>query len=340
MGVIPAGGLSTRASPSAISMTLVIFTPMPHKGQNASPQFTAVIGGLPASVPFVAPEALERAQSARLRLRLGANESAFGVSPVALVAMREAAAQTNWYGDPESYDLRLVLSEELGISPDNVLVGNGIDGLLGYVVRALVEPGVPVVTSRGTYPTFSYHAAAYGGTIYAVPYRDDRPDLESLLETAKRTRARLVYLANPDNPSGSWHTAFDVGRFVSDLPSDCVLALDEAYHEFAPPDAVLTVDVARENLIRVRTFSKAHGMAGARVGYAIAHADMISTFGKFRNQFEVSRVSQAGALASLADREFVEGVIKSVADGRADYTRLASELGLATIPSATQLRVH
>jgi len=308
---------------------------MSQNDPSGRPHYTSVIGSLPQSVPFVAPEALERSLAGVLCLRLGANESAFGISPMAVAAMRDAAAQTNWYGDPESHDLRLALSKSLGIGLDNIVVGNGIDGLLGYVVRSIVESGVAVVTSSGTYPTFNYHVVASGGIVHPVPYRDDRPDLDALLEAVIRTGARLVYLANPDNPSGSCHQASDVARLVSDLPSDCTLVLDEAYFEFATSDAVLPMDISRGNVIRVRTFSKAHGMAGARVGYAIAHADFISTLGKFRNQFEVARVSQAGALASLADAEFVDGVIRAVEAGRRDYEQLSQEIGCPFIPSAT-----
>ncbi len=308
---------------------------MPQSDDLGSPQYSRVIAALPQSVPFVAPEALERARGKQLHLRLGANESAFGISPMAVAAMRDAAAQTNWYGDPESHDLRLALSTSLGIDLGNIVIGNGIDGLLGYVVRAIVEPGAAVVTSLGTYPTFSYHVVANGGIVHPVGYRDDRPDLDGLLETVIRTGARLVYLANPDNPSGSCHPANDVARFVVELPSHCTLVLDEAYFEFASPDSVLPIDITHGNMIRVRTFSKAHGMAGARIGYAIAHSDFIATLGKFRNQFEVARVSQAGALASLADIGFVKGVIRAVEEGRRDYEQLSEEIGCPFIPSAT-----
>lgn len=303
--------------------------------KTGQPHFSRIISALPSSVPFVAPEALERSRGSKLRLRLGANESAFGVSPLAVAAMCEAAALANWYGDPESYDLRFALSKSLGIGLDNIVVGNGIDGLLGYTVRAIVDPGTAVVTSRGTYPTFNYHVAGHGGTLQAVPYRDDRPDLEALVESVNRTQARLVYLANPDNPSGSWHGADAVAALVNAIPDNCTLVLDEAYFEFAPVNTVTPIDVSRANVIRIRTFSKAHGMAGARVGYAIAHLDMITTINKFRNQFEVSRVSQAGALASLQDHEFVSGVIHDVEIGRRDYVRMAGENGLPTIDSAT-----
>jgi histidinol-phosphate aminotransferase len=320
---------------SAISMAVTIFGHMSQKATPSGPPFVSVIANLPPSVPFVAPEALERRYGNRIHLRLGANESAFGTSPSALAAMRDAAGQSNWYGDPESHDLRSVLAVSNQISPDNIVIGNGIDGLLGYIVHAFVDPGTSVVTTLGTYPTFNYHVVAHGGTLHRVPYRDDRADLQALLDSAKSNEARLVYLANPDNPSGSWHRANDIDHFISELPENCMLVVDEAYFEFAPEDAVPTIDAEWQNIIRVRTFSKAHGMAGARIGYAIGHADVVSTIGKFRNQFEVSRVSQAGALASLADHEFVQSVIRDVESGRRDYVALASQLRLPTIPSAT-----
>lgn len=316
-------------------MQHTIFPDMSETGPKESIHFTSVVRSLPPSVPFVAPEALERSHSKRLGLRLGANESAFGASPLAIAAMTEAARQSNWYGDPECHELRSKLSVGLGVPIDRILVGNGIDGLLGYVVRAMVEQGTAVISSRGTYPTFSYHVAAFGGRIHTVAYLDDRPDLSKLLETAKRTQARLVYLANPDNPSGSWHSAADIIELSASLPDGCALLLDEAYYEFAAASSVVPLSSTPDNVIRVRTFSKAHGMAGARVGYLIAHSEVISTVGKFRNQFEVSRVSLAGAVASLGDPRHIQSVIEGVEAGRRDYEAMANSIDCPFIPSAT-----
>jgi histidinol-phosphate aminotransferase len=300
-----------------------------------APPLSRLIAALPPSTPFVAPEALERAQGIPLRLRLGANESAFGISPRALTAMQDAIAAVGWYGDPESYELRAALAKNLGIGIDHLLIGNGIDGLLGYVVRALVDPGDLVVASRGTYPTFAYHVRAFGGRLASVPYRDDRADLPALLDAARTAHARLVYLANPDNPSGSWHHRAQIAEFIELLPDDCLLLLDEAYHEFAAADSVPLQQAERPNLIRLRTFSKAHGMAGARIGYAIGPVGLIAAIGRFRNQFEVSRIAQAGAVASLDDPGFVDSVIRAVEEGRRDYGDLAECLGVPVIPSAT-----
>ena len=297
--------------------------------------FTPIVAGLPATVPFVGPEAIERRRGARFEVRVGANESAFGVSPRAAAAMREAIEQVSWYGDPESFELRAEIAARHGIGVDNVCVAGGIDELLGLTVRMLIEPGMPVVTSLGAYPTFNYQVAGFGGALHQVPYLDDRIDLDALLDRVRATGAPLAYLANPDNPMGTWHEAGPVAEFIAALPEDCVLVLDEAYGQFAPASVKLAEDVGDPRVVRMHTFSKAHGMAGARIGYAIAHRSITEGFNKIRNHFAVNRVAQAGALASLRDPDFVRSVVTEVAEGREAYMRLADHLGLHALESAT-----
>lgn len=297
--------------------------------------FTRLVAGLPATVPFVAPEALERQSGRPFQLRLGANESAFGPSARAREAMRAAADQVAWYGDPESYVLREALARHHGVSMEQIVVGSGIDDLLGLIVRAFLEPGEKAVTSLGAYPTFNYHVAGYGGSLERVPYRNDRNDLQALAETAARVKARLVYLANPDNPAGTWHTADHLSASLESLPDGCLLVLDEAYSDFAPPEAIARVEASDPRVLRLRTFSKAHGMAGARIGYAIGDAEIIKAFDKIRLHFGVNLVAQAGALAALHDTDYLREVVAEVEKGRQEYGELARSLGLPTIPSAT-----
>ena len=140
----------------------------------------------------------------RFAARIGANESVFGPSPRAVAAMAAAAGEVWKYADPELHELKAALAAQHGVRPENVTVGEGIDGLLGNLVRLLVAPGTPVVTSAGAYPTFDYHVAGFGGTLLTVPYRDDAEDPEALLLAARKAGAPLLYLANPDNPMGSW----------------------------------------------------------------------------------------------------------------------------------------
>ena len=305
------------------------------------PPYSDIVAGLPSVTPFVGPETIERQQGKTFRLRIGANESAFGVSPRAAAAMSEAASGVAWYCDPEGYELRAELAAIHGVGIENVTLGAGIDDLLGLIVRMYMNPGDAVAASLGSYPTFAYHVDGFGGRLETVPYRNDRNDLMALTDLAERTKACILYLANPDNPTGSYYGSNAIGDLLDRLdrldcaPSDCFFILDEAYLDFVPPDTMLPIDVDDPRLIRVRTFSKAHGMAGARVGYAIAHRDIIRTFDKVRLHFGVSLVAQAGALASLRDPDFVASVVQAVEEGRREYRELAEDTGISTLQSQT-----
>jgi histidinol-phosphate aminotransferase len=280
------------------------------------PRYTDLVRSLPANVPFVGPEEQERARGAPFRARLGANESLFGPSPAAVKAMQAEASEIWKYGDPSSHDLRAALADHMGARPENILVGEGIDGLLGNLVRLLIGPGDPVVTSDGAYPTFNYHVAGFGGTLHKLPYRDDHEDPDALLTRAKEVGAKLVYLANPDNPMGSWHDGADIVAALDDLPDGCLLLLDEAYIEFAPEGVAAPIDADDPRVIRMRTFSKAYGMAGARIGYAAGAPELIRAFDRIRNHFGMNRVAQAGALAALRDTGWLAHVQAEVATAR------------------------
>lgn len=299
------------------------------------PRFTPLVESLPATVPFVGPEAQERARGAPFAARLGANESVFGPSPKAIAAMAKAAGGAWMYGDPESHDLRKALAAHHGVAPDEIVVGEGIDGLLGYLARLTLGPGDVAVTSDGAYPTFNYHVAGYGGRLEKVPYREDHEDPEALIATARATGAKLIYFANPDNPMGSWHPAETVQRMIDAVPEDSLLALDEAYIELAPDGTAPPIDTANPNVLRLRTFSKAYGLAGARVGYAIGHRAVIRGFEKIRNHFGMSRIAQAGALAALADAAWLAEVQARVAAARARIGEIARANGLTPLLSAT-----
>ena len=295
---------------------------------------TALAQTLPSTVPFVGPETQERTLGGKFKARLGANESLFGPSPKAILAMEQAAADIWQYGDPENYDLRNALAQHHDIDPAHIIIGEGIDGLLSYLVRLLVEPGTPIVTSHGAYPTFNFHAVGYGGILHTVPYKNDHEDPQALITKVSEVGAKLVYFANPDNPMGTWHTANTVQGLMDNIPQEALLVLDEAYVEMAPKGTAPSLNPETENVIRMRTFSKAYGMAGARVGYAIGPKELIKSFDKVRNHFGVSRISQIGALAALGDLEHLENVQKKVSDSRNRLHQIARENGLSTLPSA------
>lgn len=300
-------------------------------------RFTPLAESLPATVPFVGPETQERARGAAFTARLGANESGFGPAPSVIAAITEAAPLSWRYGDPESFDLRQALAAHLGVAMDEIVIGEGIDGLLGLIVRLIVDKGTKVVTSLGAYPTFNYHVVGFGGELVTVPYRDDREDLDALLAAVRREDASMVYLSNPDNPMGSWHSAEAVIAFARALPETTLLVLDEAYGELAPAGALPSIaDLAGlANVVRFRTFSKAYGLAGQRVGYAFGTPETVSRFHRVRNHFGMSRLGQVAALAALKDQAWLSSVVTRVAAARERIGAIGRANGLDPLPSAT-----
>ncbi|GLQ54614.1 pyridoxal phosphate-dependent aminotransferase [Devosia nitrariae] len=299
------------------------------------PPLARLAAALPEAVPFVGPEAIERRLGKPFRARLGANESGFGPSPRVLAVMAAASHESWKYGDPENHDLRVALADHLGVAADEVMPGEGIDALLGLAARLYIEPGEPVVTSAGGYPTFDFHVAGFGGRQVKVPYEADRENLAGLAEAVRREKARLVYLANPDNPMGTWWTAAEITAFIDALPSDTMLILDEAYGEFAPAGTLPPIHPLRPNVLRMRTFSKAHGMAGVRVGYVVGVREAIAPFNRIRNHFGISRMGQAGAIAALADEAWLADVVARTAAARQRVYAIAAANGFEAIPSAT-----
>ncbi len=298
-----------------------------------SPRFSQIVGALPEVVPFVAPETLERRAGRRLALRMGANESPYGPSPLAIEAMGLAARTGNLYNDPEGFELRTKIAEQEGVPLSHVVLGAGIDDLLMLVCRTFLDPGDPVVTSLGGYPTFNYAVDATGGTFVKTPYVDDRNDLGGLSGLAQKYRPKLVYLANPDNPSGSWYTPAEIVAFRHSLPQGTILLLDEAYADFALANPTFGLDDT--GVIRLRTFSKAHGLAGLRVGYAVMPPAVAAATDKHRLHFGVNRVAQAGALASLDDVDHLDAVKAQTEYAKVRLAEIARKVGLEPLPSST-----
>lgn len=299
------------------------------------PSFTALAETLPSTVPFVGPEAIARRRGKEFAARLGANESGLGPSPHVVQAMQAAALQSWAYGDPDNHEIKAAIAGHLGLKFEHVAVGGGIDGLFGLTVRLFAGLGDTVVSSLGGYPTFHYHVAGFGATLKTTPYVNDREDLDGLLELAKREKAKIVYLANPDNPMGTWHSGTDVAAFARALPPETLLVLDEAYCETAPDGTLPDLPVDMPNVLRFRTFSKAYGLAGARLGYVFGDARLIEGYDKVRNHFGISRVTQAAGIAALADQDYLRMVVAKIIAARGRIADIAKKAGLNPLPSAT-----
>ncbi len=301
----------------------------------SDPRLTRLAASLPATVPFIGPEQHERDRNMTIRARIGANESVFGPSPAAVAAMAQAAEEAWKYPDAQCHDLRQALAAETGAAMENIVVGSGIDGLLGTLVRLTVAPGDPVVSSAGAYPTFNYHVAGHGGVLHTVPYRNDHEDPDALIARAREVGAKLVYISNPDNPMGTWHGSGRIERMVEQVPEESLLVLDEAYFDCAPHQSAPAIRPGDPRVIRMRTFSKAHGLAGARIGYALGPEGLIAAFDRVRDHFGVSRLAQAGALAALEDRAYLAEVQARISRSRDRLDEIARANGLTAIPSAT-----
>ncbi|MBV8066851.1 MAG: aminotransferase class I/II-fold pyridoxal phosphate-dependent enzyme [Candidatus Eremiobacteraeota bacterium] len=296
---------------------------------------TPAVEAIPATTPFIGPEQLMRETHQHDLVRLGANESAFGPSPKAVAAMSRELPRLCWYGDPESLDLRDALAGKHRCDPAQIVVGSGIDDLMGLAVRAFVAAGGTAIATTGTYPTFAYHVTGYSGRLVTVPYRDDgTPDCGALLAAAHRFAPAVLYLANPDNPSGRFIARSEMSSFYEELPRDTLLLLDEAYADFVD-EAELLAPAFEDRLIRLRTFSKAFGMAGARIGYALTTQRNVQTFQKIRLHYGINRNAQIGALASLQDDAFRKHVVDETARAREEYYRLAAALRCGCIESRT-----
>ncbi|AKF86094.1 histidinol-phosphate aminotransferase [Myxococcus fulvus] len=299
------------------------------------PSFSHLVASLNLSQPFPGRRELERKRGRPYRLRLGANECLFGMSPAVSRVLATRGGELPYYSDPAQLELRTAIAQGRGLTHEHVVVAEGIEGLLGLFTRAYLDPGDTAVTSLGGYPSFDYYVRGCGGRLVHVPYtRAGWNDLDALVDAARRQRAKLLYLANPDNPTGTHHGPAELERLLDQLPEECLLLLDEAYVEFADPGSVLPFTRSRPHLVRLRTFSKAYGLAAARVGYALASPEQVSTLDRIRQHFAVSQLSQELALAAWRDVDFLGQVIGATREGREHYAELARRVGATVLPSS------
>ncbi len=269
-------------------------------------------------------------------IKLASNENPLGPSRMALAAMRKALAQVNLYPDGNAYYLKQKLAAKLGVTPAQLIVGNGSNEIIEFLGHALISPGAEVVVSQYCFAVYPIVNAMFGGKLVVVPAKQYGHDLEAML-AAITPNTRVVFVANPNNPTGTAATREDLARFVSAVPENVMLALDEAYIEFMNEALDLLPEIRsgrKPNLLLMRTFSKIYGLAGLRLGYGIGHADLIAELEKVRQPFNVNAIAQAAALAALDDTAHAERTRKINARGLKFYARAFRKLGLEFIPSS------
>jgi histidinol-phosphate aminotransferase len=285
------------------------------------------------------PAALERRSQL---IKLDSNENPFGPSARAVDAVRSALSTANLYPDDDCSLLGRKLAAHHQLQAEQVLVTAGSTALLSLLCQTLLSPGLNAVTSQCSFIVYSMAVHAAGARLIETPMRGDCFDLDAIL-TAIDANTRIVFLANPNNPTGTMLEAAVVQKFVAELPSHVVLVLDEAYYEFAMHFAALrkitysnSLEYVRQatNVVVLRTFSKAHGLAGLRVGYGLGPAELLGYCARMRNTFSVSSVAQAAALAAIDDHEYIQRVVENNSMQSRDLAQGLSELGYRVVPTS------
>ena len=294
---------------------------------------------------YVPGKPLKQAQreSGVAMIKMASNENPFGPSRLAMAAIREAAAEVNRYPDNDATELRAALAERHRLAPDQVFIADGSLGVLDIMARTLLAPGLNCITSERSFISYPIVTQATGARLVQAPMRNDAYDLDAIAASIS-DETRVVILANPNNPTGTMFDADATEAFLARVPDHVLVVLDEAYSDFAEHFAAQCrvtysrsmeyVRAGRLNVLVLRTFSKAHGLAGLRVGYGCCHPGLLQYFARLRNSFSVSVAAEAGALAALKDDAHIRKTVENNAAGAAWLMDQLSELRVRAIPTS------
>lgn len=287
--------------------------------------------------PYVAGrpiEEIKRQLGLRDIIKLASNENPLGPSPKAVEAIRKSLRKINRYPDSQCYYLKKKLSRLLNLKPANIILGNGSDELIDIIIKTFVEEDENIITADTTFLEYGIISAVNGRRIITVPLRYFKYDLDAIRKKIDK-KTRLIFISNPNNPTGTYVTKPEFEDFIGSLPPDIVVVLDEAYDAFIDVDDFPNGQgyIKNKNVVVLKTFSKAYGLAGLRAGYAIGDAGLISYMEKARQPFNVNMLAQAAASAALDDKKFLRKTRKLILEGKNYlYDRLAQS-GIAYVPS-------
>jgi histidinol-phosphate aminotransferase len=304
----------------------------------STPLTSLVLPHLTQLTPYQAGkplEELERELGLTDAIKLASNENPLGPSPRALAAIRDALATLHRYPDSHAYYLKEDLARHLGLVPQQLILGNGSDEVLDLLVRALVGPGGEVVSTTHTFLMYGLITQAVGGFFRPVPLKEMRVDLPAVAR-AVTSQTRLIIVNNPNNPTGTAFRRQEWEDFLAAIPSTATVVLDEAYIDFADdPDVPTCLDYLSEDrpLVGLRTFSKAYGLAGLRIGYGFGPSELMDYLNRLRMPFNVNRLAQVAARAALQDAAFVTQTREMVLAGKDLIYRGLERLGLTFIPT-------
>jgi len=269
-------------------------------------------------------------------IKMASNENPFGPSPKALRAIKKALSTINRYPDGGCFYLRQALSKRLKVTKEQFIFGNGSDELIILALRAFVNEGDEVVVARPTFLIYELASKIQGAKIKSVPTRYFKYDLKAM-KNAINKNTRLVFIANPDNPNGTYVTRYELEIFLKDIPDSVLVFIDEAYFDFVEEkDYPNGLDyISRNNVIVARSFSKSYGLAGLRIGYGVSNSEVIRYMESVREPFNVNSVAQSAGLAALKDRKYLSKVKRMTQAGKRFLYSELKDLGLRYIPSVT-----
>jgi histidinol-phosphate aminotransferase len=287
--------------------------------------------------PGMPVEELERQLGIRDSIKVASNENPLGPSPKAVAAIGAALASLHRYPDGSAYYLKNRLAERLGVSPAELIIGNGSNEIIELVVRTVLRPGEEAVMADQAFVVYRLVVQAAGGTSRIVPLKDFTHDLDAMA-AAVGARTRLVFLANPNNPTGTIFRRVAWERFLARMPPHVVVVADDAYAEYVEdpdyPDTIRARGAGAVAVVSLRTFSKLYGLAGLRIGYGVGPALLTDALERIRQPFNVNALALVGALAALDDTDHVQRTLAANREGMAYLVEAFGRLGLAHVPSA------
>jgi histidinol-phosphate aminotransferase len=268
-------------------------------------------------------------------IKLASNENPLGTSPKALTAIKNALLRINRYPDAQGYYLKKRLAKFFGLAAENFVLGNGSDELIDVIIKTFVEADENIVTSEGTFLEYGIIAQINDRKIRRAPLRFFKYDLGAMLKLVDE-KTKLIFIANPNNPTGTYLAKDEVSQFLKALPAGVIVVFDEAYHAFIDvndyPDTLAFLK-KNKNVIVLRTFSKAYGLAGLRLGYAIAASGLTAYLERIRQPFNVNLLAQEAGIAALEDKSFLKKTRRLILTGKDYLYKELSNLGLGSVPS-------
>jgi histidinol-phosphate aminotransferase len=316
---------------------------------SSSPMNKTILDQIPehirALVGYVPGKPLRQAQleSGVTMIKLASNENPFGPSPLALQAIREAAAEVNLYPDNDASELRQALAARHHLDEQQIFIADGSLGILDVIARTLLVPGTNCISSERSFISYPVITRSIGARFIEVPMRNDAYDLDAIAADIDE-QTRVIILANPNNPTGTMFDANATEAFLKQVPESVLVILDEAYSDFAEHFARLRgvtysrsfeyVRAGKSNVLVLRTFSKAQGLAGVRLGYACGNPELLRYFARVRNSFSISVVAEAAGLAAIRDENHIRKTVENNAAGAAWLMERFNELGVHAVPTS------